>query len=46
MVAQGIPSSGTVIIYCNSGQSASIDGSVLSELLANNEARMYDGSMI
>ena len=46
MIAQGVPSSGTVIIYCNSGQSASIDWFVLSELLANNEARMYNGSMI
>ena len=46
MVAQGVPSSGTVIIYCNSEQSASIDWFVLSKLLANNKARMYDGSMI
>ena len=46
MVTQGVPSSGTVIIYCNSEQSASIDWFVLSKLLANNEARMYDGSMI
>ena len=46
MVAQGVPSSGTVIIYCNSGQSAGIDWFVLSVLLANHEARVFDESMI
>ena len=45
MAAQGVPSSGTVIIYCNSRQWASIDWFVLSELLANKEASLYEGLM-
>jgi thiosulfate/3-mercaptopyruvate sulfurtransferase len=35
-----------LITFCNSGQMASLDWFVAHELLGNDQARLYDGSMI
>lgn len=44
--SRGVPTSGEVVTFCNTGHWASIDWFVLSELLGNDDARMYDGSMV
>ncbi len=44
--SRGVPTSGEVVTFCNTGHWASIDWFVLSELLGNADARMYDGSMV
>ena len=46
MNSQGISNQGSVIAYCNTGHWASLDWFVLSELLGNQNARMYDGSLL
>lgn len=43
--AQGVDPQAPVITYCNSGHLASGAWFVLSELLGNRNARLYDGSM-
>jgi thiosulfate/3-mercaptopyruvate sulfurtransferase len=42
---RGIPTDAPAISYCNSGQLASGPWFVMSELLGNPAARMYDGSL-
>jgi len=41
----GIDTGGAIITYCNSGQLASASWFVFSELLGNDRAKLYDGSM-
>lgn len=43
--AQGIDPNRPAIAYCNSGHLASAPWFILSEVLGNAEARLYDGSM-
>lgn len=43
--AAGVPTDGDVINYCNTGHWASVGWFVSSELLGNDKAKMYDGSM-
>jgi thiosulfate/3-mercaptopyruvate sulfurtransferase len=45
IAALGIPSSGDVIAYCNSGHLGSGPWFILSELLGNKQARLYDASL-
>ncbi|HRW71097.1 MAG: sulfurtransferase [Burkholderiaceae bacterium] len=45
MTAQGIDPSAPAITYCNSGHLAAGPWFVLSEVLKNPNARLYDGSM-
>jgi thiosulfate/3-mercaptopyruvate sulfurtransferase len=42
---QKVPTSGAQINFCNTGHWASLGWFVASELLGNQEAKMYDGSM-
>ena len=35
-----------MIAFCNTGHWATLDWFVMSELLGNKDARMYDGSML
>ncbi|RIA56868.1 sulfurtransferase [Dichotomicrobium thermohalophilum] len=44
--AAGAPTSGDVINFCNSGHWASLGWFVSSEILGNQNAKLYDGSMI
>jgi len=46
MKSQGVSDQGSVIVYCNTGHWASLHWFVLSELLGNPNARMYDGSLL
>ena len=46
MNSQGVPDQSNVITFCNTSHWASIDWFVLSELLGNPNARMYDGSLL
>ena len=46
MKSQGVPEKGSVITFCNKGHWASLNWFVMSELLGNKDARMYDGSML
>ena len=46
MKSQGVPDQGSVIAFCNTGHWATLDWFVMSELLGNKDARMYDGSML
>ena len=46
MKSQGVPEKGSVITFCNTGHWASLNWFVMSELLGNKDARMYDGSML
>jgi thiosulfate/3-mercaptopyruvate sulfurtransferase len=43
--AQGIDPQGAAITYCNSGHLAAGPWFVMSELLGNTQARLYDGSL-
>ncbi|MBS0124521.1 sulfurtransferase [Thetidibacter halocola] len=43
--AAGVPTSGPQISFCNTGQLASIGWFVSHELLGNDEAMIFDGSM-
>lgn len=43
--ASGVDSQAPVITYCNTGTLAAGNWFVLSELLGNKQARLYDGSM-
>lgn len=45
LAALGIPSSGDVIAYCNSGHLGSGSWFILSELTGNQQARLYDASL-
>lgn len=45
MQAQGVRTDAPAISYCNSGHLASGPWFVLSEILGNTQARLYDGSM-
>lgn len=45
IAALGIPSSGDVIGYCNSGHLGSGSWFILSELIGNKQARIYDASL-
>lgn len=42
----GVPASGAQINFCNTGHWASLGWFVSHELLGNEEARLYDGSMV
>ena len=42
----GLSAKAPLITFCNSGQMASLDWFVAHELLGNEKARLYDGSMI
>ncbi|WP_420402318.1 sulfurtransferase [Nisaea sp.] len=42
----GIPTGGTQISFCNTGHWASLGWFVSREILGNNDAKMYDGSMV
>ena len=42
----GVPTSGDVIHFCNTGHWASLGWFVSHELLGNKKAKMYDGSML
>ncbi|MAA90754.1 MAG: sulfurtransferase [Deltaproteobacteria bacterium] len=46
MKSQGVPDQGSVIAFCNTGHWSTLDWFVMSELLGNKDARMYDGSML
>jgi thiosulfate/3-mercaptopyruvate sulfurtransferase len=41
----GVDSTANMITYCNSGQFASASWFVFSELLGNDNVKLYDGSM-
>jgi len=43
--AQGVPTSGEQVSFCNTGHWASVGWFVSSQLLGNKQAKMYDGSM-
>lgn len=45
MTAQGVDASAPAITYCNSGHLASGPWFILSEVLGDKQARLYDGSM-
>ena len=45
MSAQGIDPAAPAITYCNSGHLSSGRWFVLSELLGNKQAKLYDGSL-
>ncbi len=42
----GVPVSGEQINFCNTGHWASVGWFASSELMGNNKARLYDGSMV
>jgi thiosulfate/3-mercaptopyruvate sulfurtransferase len=42
----GVPVSGDMIAFCNTGHWASIGWFVTSELMGNKQVKMYDGSML
>lgn len=42
----GVPMSGPQIAYCHTGNRASLNWFVAHELLGNDQAKLYDGSMI
>ncbi|KAA0686089.1 MULTISPECIES: sulfurtransferase [Azospirillum] len=44
--AANVPLTGRLIAFCNSGQLGSLGWFVLSEILGNKDATLYDGSMI
>ncbi|MBL8670818.1 MAG: sulfurtransferase [Alphaproteobacteria bacterium] len=46
VASAGVPVDGDVIAFCNTGQLGSIGWFVLSEILGNPRARLYDGSMV
>ena len=43
--AQGVPTSGEQVSFCNTGHWASVGWFVSSQILGNKEAKLYDGSM-
>ena len=43
--ALGVPTDGDAVFFCNTGHWASLGWFVQSEILGNQQARMYDGSM-
>ena len=45
MKRQVVPDQTNVITFCNKGHWVGLDWFVLSELLGNQNARMYDGSL-
>ena len=43
--SSGVDPQAPVITYCNTGQLAAGNWFVLSEILGNKQARLYDGSL-